>query len=154
MPRWNLSSFDEFETPVLSVHRATAPQKRSVASGSHRSSSVKTVMLVAAVATISYSVAVCGNAKVLTVSHPAVHTAGNVDASRPPLEALFGGRFNDQWTREKEVGLLAEGVKKSASSTDEQAFFNFIHTAQHETLSKDAPRLTENEIRKLTRRKA
>jgi len=64
----------------------------------------------------------------------------------------FGTRFNDQWTRTQEDKLLAEAVKKSASS--DRDFLNLIHTAQHESLSEDAPRLTEGDIRKLTRRKA
>lgn len=152
MPFWNLSNLDALETPVLTPLGPSTPQRRAVMPGQYRSSPIRTVMRVAALAAVSYSVAVCGSSDVLVVSHEVAHAACNVDADRPPLEALFETRFNDQWTRTQEDDLLAEAVKKSASS--DRDFLNLVHTAQHESLSEDAPRLTEGDIRKLTRRKA
>jgi len=74
-----------------------------------------------------------------------------VDEGRSPLEALFASRFDDNWTREKEDQLLSEAVKKPVVS--DRDFFNLVHAAQHETVSGDARRLSEEEILKLTRRK-
>jgi len=111
-------------------------------------------MRVAAFAAISYSVIACGTAKFLTLPQSATTAVCNVDTNRPPLEALFGGRFNDEWTQAREDQLLSEAVKKSASSVGDQDFFNLVHTAQQESISEDIPRLTEKEIRKVTRRKA
>ena len=135
MSLWNLSSLDELETPVLSASGASASRQRSVSRSQYRTSSIKTVIQVAAFAAISYSVMVSGNADILTISQPTNQTACNVDTARPPLEALFGGRFDDRWTRAREEELLAKAVKKSASSTNKQDFFNFVHTSQHETVS-------------------
>ena len=102
---------------------------------------------------MSYSVVtVSGRSTVLTVpSVAAVEVACNVDLGRPPLEALFAGRFSDSWTRAKEDELLSEAVKKPPAP--DRDFLNLAHTAQHETVSEDAPRLSEGDIWKITRRK-
>ena len=152
MPRWNLSKFDDLETPVVSKLDSAPAAMRSATSGQRRTSPLKTVIQIAAMAAVSYSVAVAGSSQVLTIPHEAVRAVSNVDATRPPLEAVFGGRFNDQWTKEKEDALLTEAVKKSAASTEDESFRNFIHTAQHETLDKNAPRLSAEEIKRLRRK--
>jgi len=108
---------------------------------------------VAALAAVSYCVVtVSGSSRTLTVpSVASVEVTCNVDVGRPPLEVLFAERFSDSWTREKEDELLGEAVKKP--SVPDRDFFNLAHTAQHETVSEDAPRLSDGDILRITRRK-
>ena len=110
-------------------------------------------MQVAALAAASYSVVVSGSCTFLSVPQSSVvGTISNVDANRSPLEAMFEKRFSDDWTRATEDKLLSEAVKKAVAPDHD--LFNLVHTAQHESLSESAPRLTEENILNLSRRKA
>jgi hypothetical protein len=152
MRLWNLSCFENLDTPVLTAQPAsTSPRKvneRKIRVGSPIKLAIQVVALTAA----CYSVAVCGSSTVLTVPEVAgAEIACNVDVDRPPLEAIFAGRFTDNWTHEGEDRLLSEAVKKPAAP--DRDFLNLAHTAQNETVSENAPRLSEEEILRLTRRK-
>ena len=153
MRLWNLSSFEKLETPVLSAQSAGTPPRRAVGQGQYLGSPVRIAVQVVALAAISYNISVVGSCKVLTL--PKVGSSQmtcNVDPNTPPLEGLFKGRFGDNWTPAMENALLSEAVKKAAAP--DRDFFNLVHTAQHESLSEEAPRLTERDILKVTRHKA
>jgi hypothetical protein len=152
MRLWNLSSFETLGTPVLTAQPAFASVRKTGERRKYASSPIKIAMQVAALTAACYSVAVCGSSTVLTVPKVAdVDVVCNVDVDRSPLEALFAGRFTDNWTREKEDQLLGEAVKKPPAA--DRDFRNLAHTAQHETVSENAPRLSEEDILKLSRRK-
>jgi hypothetical protein len=153
MRLWNLSSLEKLSTKVVTSQRPFIPPKRSRGPGIHTSSPMNIAMTVAALAAVSYSVVtVSGSSTVLTVPRvAAVEVACNVDVEKPPLEALFAGRFNDSWTRAKEDEVLREAARKPP--VPERDFLNLAHTAQHEAVSDDAPRLSDGEILKITRRK-
>jgi hypothetical protein len=151
MRLWNLSSFEKFSTTVVASQTPAIPPKGSP--GVHMSAPLNIAMRVAALAMVSYSVViVSGSSRALTIPHPAaLEVIGNVDVDRPPMESLFAGRFNDAWTQSVEDQLLSEAVKKP--SVPDRDFLNLAHTAQHETISEDVPRLSEGDILKITRRK-
>lgn len=153
MRLWNLSSLEKLSTTVVTSQKPFIPPKRSQGPGIHTSSPMNVAMKVAALAAVSYSVVtVSGSSRVLTVPNAAaVEVTCNVDVGRPPLEALFAGRFDNSWTRATEDRLLSEAVKKPP--VPDRDFLNLAHTAQHETVSEDAPRLSEGDILKITRRK-
>jgi hypothetical protein len=153
MRLWNLSSLEKLSTKVVTSQTPFVLHRRSPGPGVHTSAPMNVVMKVAALAAVSYCVVtVSGSSRVLTVpSVAAVEVICNVDVGRPPLESLFARRFSDSWSREKEDQLLSEAVKKPP--VPDRDFINLAHTAQHETVSEDAPRLSEGEILKITRRK-
>jgi hypothetical protein len=116
-------------------------------------SSVRVAVQIAALTAISYSVAVSGTSTEIKIAQPLTQSAGaNVQADRPPLETVFRDRFNNEWTQAQEDELLAMALKKGASP--ERDLFNLVHTAQHESVSDELPRLTEGDVLKLPRRKA
>lgn len=153
MRLWNLSSLEKLNTKVVTAQTASIPSKRSQGPGIHTSAPLNVAMKVAALAVVSYCVVtVSGSSKVLTIPSVAdVEVTSNVDVGRPPLESLFAGRFSDGWTYETEDRLLSKAVKKP--SVPDRDFINLAHTAQHETVSEDAPRLSEMDILRITRRK-
>ena len=149
MRKWNLSSFEQLGTTVLTAQPSFASQRRDVGLRRCALSPFNIAMRVVALAAASYSLCVCGSAVLPGVD--GVQITCNVDEGRSPLEALFASRFDGRWTREQEDQLLSEALKKPVVSDRDR--FNLVHTAQHETVSGDAPRLSEEEILKLTRRK-
>ena len=153
MRLWNLSSLEKFGTQVVTSHPPSIPPRRVREPGMHMSAPMQLAMKVAALAAVGYCVVtVSGSSHVLTLPSVAnVEVTSNVDVGRSPLEALFAGRFKDGWTREAEEQLLHEAVKKPAAP--DRDFLNLAQTAQHETVSEDAPRLSESDILRITRRK-
>src|SRR5438309_11850958 len=115
MTLWNLSSFDELDTNVLTAQGVRTPQKRAVTPGQYRSSAIKTAMQVAALAAVSYSVLVCGSSNVVGLPQNAAQSAVNVDPARTPLDELFRDRFDVSWTKEIEGSLLVEAAKKAVT---------------------------------------
>lgn len=150
---WNLGSLEDLSMKVVTSQKPFIPSKRSTGPGTHTSAPMNVAMKVAALAAVSYCVVtVSGSSRVLTVpSFGAVEVTCNVDVGRPPLESLFSGRFSESWTHAKEDQLLSDAVKKP--SVPDRDFLNLAHTAQHETVSEDAPRLSEGDIRRITRPK-
>ena len=149
MRKWNLSSFEELGSTVLTAQPSFTSQRRDVGPRRCVLSPFNIAMRVVALAAASYSLCVSGSAVLPEVD--GVQITCNVDEGRSPLEAMFASRFDDKWTREKEDQILSEAVKKPVVSDRDQ--FNLVHTAQHETVSEDARRLSEEEILKLARRK-
>ena len=153
MRLWNLSSFEILETPVMTAQPASLSLERRPGSPRFsRTSSVGVVIRVAALTALSYTVAVAGSASVLTIRQSEVQTVSNIDEHRPPLDVLFGNRFDNAWTRGREDELLNEAAKKSSGARDRD-FLNLVHSIQQESLSEDVPRLADEEISKLIRRK-
>ncbi len=154
MRSWNLSSLEDLEPSVLTAQPAsTSVRGRAARPVLRRSSSVRVVMSVAALAAISYSVAVTGTSTTISIRQSDVQLLSNVDADRPPLDVIFGGRFTSDWTRTREDELLNEAVRRSAGPRD-QDLLNLIHATQQESLSDDVPRLSDDDVAKLIRRKA
>jgi len=119
--------------------------------GQYRSGAIKTAMQVAALAAVTYSVIVCGSSNMVGLPQNVATSAVNVDPARTPLDEVFRDRFNVDWTKEIEGSLLLEAAKKGVAP--ERDVYNFVHTAQHESLAPDLRRLTEEEVSKLARRK-
>jgi hypothetical protein len=160
MRLWNFSNFEQFEEQVLVSGDSTqsskvSPRKqKSVTNGPILYSSDSSLKLGMAVAVLALSIPIytCGNSNFTTMSVPEI-TSPTIDvATRPPLEVLFGGRFQGEWTREREDRLLALAVDKSSPSPERDRA-NFIHTAQQESLEDDVPRLQMNDLSKSIRRK-
>jgi len=150
---WNLSSLEKFGTQVVTSQTPFIPSKRMREPGMHMSAPMQLAMKVAALAAVGYCVVtVSGSTHVLTLPNVAsVEVTSNVDVGRSPLESLFARRFKDGWTRETEDQLLSEVVKKPA--VPDRDFLNLAQTAQHESVSEDAIRLSESDILRITRRK-
>src|SRR5207248_5960816 len=102
MRLWNLSSFDQLQESVLVPLAAHQPRGKTSTPGLHRSSSVRVVMRVAALTAVSFTVAARGTSSKITIPRSDIEPVCNVDENRPPLDVLFGGRFDTQWTRSRE----------------------------------------------------
>ena len=161
MRLWNFSNFEQFEEQVLVGDNNARPsavppkKKRRTPQGQRvysSNSSLKLAIAFAAALAISIPVLTYGNTNVTQVPVGEITSPSINIATRPPLEVLFGGRFQGAWTREKEDRLLAlAGDRASADSDTDRA--NFIHTAQQESLEDDVPRIQMNELPKIVRRK-
>ena len=155
MRLWNLSNFDELEQPVLVAQPPTAalgtPLRRS--RGPSTASSLRFAVRVAALTAISCTIMATGSSPILVVPQSAAQVASNVNESRPPLDVIFGGRFAGDWTRAKEDALLARAAEKIARPS-EQDLLNLIQSSQQESLSDDVPRLSDDEVLRIIRRKA
>jgi hypothetical protein len=162
MRLWNFSNFEQFEEQVLVGHDSStqpskaSPKRKKGASRGPKiysgNSSLKLAMAFATALAISIPVSAYGNSRTTQVSVSEITSPAINVAAHPPLEVLFGGRFQDEWTRDHEDKLLALAVDKASASPDSDRA-NFIHTAQQESIDGDVPRLQVNDLPKANRRK-
>jgi hypothetical protein len=71
-----------------------------------------------------------------------IRSTWNIHPHRPPMDLLFGNRFDNDWTEEYEQELLHEAVQKS-SVVGGRDRLNLIQTSQQESVSEDVPRLSD-----------
>jgi hypothetical protein len=148
---WNLSKFSDLEVEVMVRNTSAETQpSHAPAQVSYRSQSIKLAIRVAAlaVATIPLSMPV-GTSDVLSVPKSAVvHNADD----RPPLAAMFDKRYGESWTKQTENKLLAK-IAASRGDVGSDELLNIVHSSQQEQLA-GVPRLDENEVFRIVRRKA
>ena len=149
MTVWNLTDSSEFEDRVTIPFEA-APRTRTTRRSTHIS--VRRMVLVAAAATVITLGAGYVNSTTFSVPLSVINVAESGSLSeKPPLEALFAGQFDENWTKAVEEQLLATLVSKGSPTkndflkqTVETIFFN-----QNEDVSSGVPGLTKMEILKI-----
>ena len=155
MRTWNYSRLGSLEEQVLvsgTGHQINPSDgRRASAKRTQFTAQIGVALAIAALAVVSVSLPISSNSPEVSLSASSGSIASNV-RSRPPIELLFGGRFDAEWTEDLEKRLLDSAAQKAFLSPDEDRQ-NLIHTAQQESLSNDVPRLTSEAVIQLTRRR-
>jgi hypothetical protein len=157
MRTWNFNSLNFLEEQVLvsgTGLRLDPIRRRPVATRRTQFTSAQLgfALAIAALSTVSVNVSLASSLSEVRLSTSASSISSNVRKSRPPLDLLFGGRFDSEWTEELEHRLLSSAAEKAFANHDEDKQ-NLVHTAQQESLSNDVPRLTKEAVLGLTPRR-
>jgi hypothetical protein len=152
MRMWNLAEPSEFNDVVVENLAESKRMRPRVARASHFQS-VKAIAGVASIVfTISFSNFVVnqGSVRLPNWSTAVARSAPDV---RPPLQGVFGSRFNSDWTKDVENSLLNHIVERRLAPgplPDRTGLF--IYSNQQEDITLQSPRLTLDSISKIARR--
>jgi hypothetical protein len=152
MRMWNLtepSLFDDVVVENLAESKRVRPR---VARGSQ----FQAVKAIAGVASIAFTISFSNlfvNQGCVRLPNWNTAIARSAPDLRPPLQGVFGNRFNSDWTKDVENSLLNEIVERRLASgplPDRTGLF--IYSNQQEDITLESPRLTLDSISKIARR--
>jgi len=118
--------------------------------------SVKVLASVATFAlTLSYGKTVVNHGSV-RMPNWSVAIARSAPDIKPPLDELFAGRFDSEWTQIAERALINEIVENRLTKnvpTGTNTIASFIHSNQQENVRLESPRLSLGAVQELVRKR-
>jgi hypothetical protein len=151
MRMWNLTEPSQFDDVVVE-NLAESKRMRPRVAASH----FQSVKAIAGVASIVFTVSFANfvvNQGSVRLPNWSIAVARSAPDLRPPLQGVFGNRFNSDWTNDVENSLLNEIVERRLASgplPDRTGLF--IYSNQQEDITLESPRLTLDSISKIARR--
>jgi hypothetical protein len=157
MRLWNLSDLSDLSEVVVDESPAAMlGRKRRLGSPASRVERFKVLAGVATAAiSLTLGMATVNNSTVRLPNWSAA-IARTAPSFKPPLEGMFVGRFNSEWTEANEQSLLSQIeenrlTKKTRDSAADVAYFVFSN--QQESISLETPRLSLDTIQQLVRKR-
>jgi hypothetical protein len=157
MRLWNLSEPGDLNQTVVEEFSATTLGHRQALR--RPASKLESFKVLAGVATVgislSFGTAMVNHSTVRLPNWSAaiVRTATNF---RPPLERMFLGRFNTEWTEASEESLVNQIVENRLTRNAANSAANiplFIYSNQQESIGLEKPRLSLAAIHQIVRKR-
>jgi hypothetical protein len=104
---WNLTEFSEVQEEVV-LSYVHSERHRHRHSGKRRPSLVRVVACAAVLIAGFVVSALRANSNEVVIPRAGTAIAQSLPEERPPLDSLFAGGFDSQWTRESEARMLAK----------------------------------------------
>lgn len=149
---WNLTDFSELEESVLTAY--ATPLKRRGKKGLP-TAFFAVITTVAAITAAAIPLSAHANATTFEVPQSVMAVAHSGAEQSPPLESLFAGRFNADWSEFKERTLLTslERAEAFTKAELEEQTVDSIYFNQQEDVSSKAGRISREEIRRIVRQR-
>jgi hypothetical protein len=157
MHLWNLNDPSDLNQVVVDEFPAAMLRRRQgFLSPASRVECFKVLAGVATVAvSLSFGIATVNNFTVRLPNWSAA-IARTAPSFKPPLDGMFVGRFNSEWTEANEQSLVNQiAEKRLAKRTGDSAadVAHFIFSNQQESISLESPRLSLSAIQLLVRKR-
>mgnify|MGYP000014156866 CR=1 FL=1 len=153
---WNLPEISELEEIVAVTYDNPQRQSRSPARETSKAMRVKILSVIVPLVSYFTIGVVQVNSQEITLPQSATAVAQSIPEEKPPLDELFQGRFDNDWTPEQENKLLAsmeQGRQAQSKEALVEQTIDTIYWNQQEGLSLELPRLDRANIAKLVRQR-